>query len=98
MDEPVELLHYYINVSLIMGDHTFDDYDLLEQMLEKKRIVISSIGGAGKTILLKWVWIAYFVSPRGKIPIYLELRQFEGASRAELVTFLRGAIGAHKSE
>jgi hypothetical protein len=46
MDEPVELLHYYINVSLIMGDHTFDDYDLLEQMLEKKRIVISSIGGS----------------------------------------------------
>jgi hypothetical protein len=74
-DKPVELLNQYVHLHFRCEDDIIDDYAFIEQIRLRKRVIITGTGGGGKTIFMKYLWIALFENPQGKIPILIELRR-----------------------
>jgi len=91
-DEPVELLNQYVNQNFHCNGDNFDDYSLIESIPNRKRIIISGSGGGGKTIFMKYLWIALFENPRGKIPVFVELRRINEVSSDRLDLFIFHSI------
>ena len=87
-DRPVALLESYVNLSYQCGEHVIDEYDLIEEIFAKKRVVISSTGGGGKSMFMRYLWISCSVQPRGKIPLFIELRKINEFQNVDFNTFL----------
>lgn len=91
-DEPVDLLSLYVNLKFRSAHKAFDDFDLIERMDDLKRIVISGTGGGGKTIFMKYLWISLFENPKGRVPIFVELRRLNEGSNDRLDLYIYHSI------
>jgi hypothetical protein len=91
-DEPAELLDLYVNLKFRCGDKVFDDYDVIADIPKRKTIVISGSGGGGKTMFMKYLWIALFENPRGKIPVFVELRRLNEVTTDKLDLYIYHSI------
>jgi len=87
-DEPVDLLSQYVNLEFRFESDLLDDFDVIDQIWKRKKIIISGMGGGGKTIFMKYLWISLFENSKGKIPIFLELRRLNDISTDDLVSYL----------
>ncbi|HEY0331673.1 MAG TPA: NACHT domain-containing protein [Rhodopseudomonas sp.] len=97
-DEPVELLDQYVNLQFKCDEKTVDDYDVIDAVWKKRRVVVSGTGGGGKTIFMKYLWISLFENSRGRIPVFVELRRLNDVSIDKLDVFIyHSIIGAHSS-
>jgi hypothetical protein len=93
-DEPVNLLSLYVNSRFSCGGKYFDDYKVIEEIRARKRIVISGMGGGGKTIFTKYLWLSLFENPMGRIPIYIELRKFNEIQVEDLLVYIFHSISS----
>ena len=91
-DEPVDLLSLYVNLQFQCGDKRVDDYDLIDEIPKRRKIVISGTGGGGKTMFMKYLWIAMFENPRGKIPVFVELRGLNDVTTDSLDLYVYHSI------
>ena len=96
-DEPASLLDQYVNLKFKCGEKVFSDYDTIEQIRERKRVIISGTGGGGKTIFTKYLWISFFENPKGQIPIFFELRRLNEVSVDDLLTLIYYTIVQSRS-
>jgi predicted NACHT family NTPase len=87
-DVPVDLLTSYVNLNFTNKNKTVDDYGLIEVIWDKRNIVVSGPAGCGKSMFMKYLWVACFVRSRGKIPLFIELRQLNDVDFEDLTTFL----------
>jgi len=87
-DVPIELLNSYVNLSFSCHNKTVDDYDLIDTIWEKRNIVISGPAGCGKSMFMKYLWISCFVQSRGKIRLFIELRQLNNIEVDDFIGFL----------
>jgi NACHT domain len=91
-DQPVELLDLYVNLKFTSAGSQLDDYDVISQVPKLKRIVISGTGGGGKTMFMKYLWIALFENPKGKIPVFVELRRLNEVTTDQLDLYIYHSI------
>ena len=87
-DNPVDLLTNYVNLNFRNRDKTIDDYDLIDLMWKQRNVVVSGPAGCGKSMFMKYLWISCFVQTRGKIPLFIELRQFNNIESDDFITYL----------
>ncbi|MBB4860114.1 hypothetical protein HNO88_003455 [Novosphingobium chloroacetimidivorans] len=83
-DEPVELLSQYVSIKLQKGRSKVTDNYLIEKLDEYKNIIVQGSGGSGKTMFMKYLALSRFENPRGRIPIFVELRTIDYASGKSL--------------
>jgi hypothetical protein len=87
-DEPAVLLDQYVNLRFKCNGKEYDDYQTIEEIRSRKRVIISGTGGGGKTIFTKYLWISFFENPRGQIPIFFELRRVNDIQTDNLLTLI----------
>ncbi len=87
-DAPVDLLTNYVNLNFKSRDKIIDDYGVIESIWSKKKIVISGPAGCGKSMFMRYLWIACFIQSRGKIPLFLELGQLNSIESTDLLSFM----------
>ena len=73
-DQPVNLLDIYVNLDLKSDERECADNDVVDQVGTPCRIFIYGTGGAGKTMMMKYIILRSFMDPKGVIPIFLEFR------------------------
>ncbi len=59
----------------------FDQHDLLSRLIEPSRVVISATAGYGKSMIMRYLALSLFNNPRGRIPLFVELREFNRLSK-----------------
>lgn len=89
--KPVPLLQHYVTTIFNEGsatDVSFDQDDLLERLLRPSRLVISATAGFGKSMVLRFLSLALYENPRGKIPLFIELRHINRVTSPNLLAFI----------
>lgn len=73
----IPLSDIYVNLYLKSDNSRIRDEDLVIDRDEIGDVVLSGTGGAGKTMLMKYLANLYLSSPDGKIPLFIELRSLK---------------------
>ncbi|ATY30791.1 NACHT domain-containing protein [Sphingomonas psychrotolerans] len=76
-DEPVELLSQYVSIKLGLKKAKLTDNYIIENLEEYKNVIVQGGGGSGKTMFMKYLALCRFENPRGRIPIFIELRTLD---------------------
>ena len=87
-DSPIDLLHNYVNPNFVISGRVLDEYEFIDRIFSERRVVVTGAAGAGKSMFMRYFWVACVVNPRGKIPIYMELRRFNDADVSDFKVFL----------
>lgn len=94
-DFPVDFNNIYVPSNYICANKSYSDAQVLESIIAGRRCVISGNGGAGKTFMMKKIWLELFRRQVGKAPILVELRKLNSLSTYEIESFIRiNAFGA----
>lgn len=86
-DAPVPLLDVYENLNLELDDSVFNDIDIIDELEDYRRIVITGTGGAGKSMLMKYLTLSRFENCKGKIPLFIELRNLNNITSKDLLSY-----------
>jgi predicted NACHT family NTPase len=62
--------------------------DLIERIIKPARIVVSATAGYGKSMVMRYIALSLYESPRGRIPIFLELRHLNRVTSPDILTFI----------
>ena len=82
-DEPVELLSQYVSIKLGLKRSKLTDNYVIENLEFYKNIIVQGGGGSGKTMFMKYLALCRFENPRGRIPLFIELRTLDyGSSKS----------------
>ncbi len=95
---PVDLLSIYVNTRFQKNDETIDDYDLIESLHQSKRVCVMGRGGDGKTVFMKYLWLSIFNNPKGKVPIFIELRRINEFQSDDLLAYIYRSVIDVKSK
>jgi hypothetical protein len=87
-DEPVPLSDIYVKTHLKSSKRVFDDVAFIEALPEIPNTLIVGTAGSGKSIFLKYLFLALFERRRGKIPLFIELRQMNSLQSRNLISFM----------
>ncbi len=94
-DKAVGFQDVYVESLFGSENETVSDSEIIDAVHQNKRCVISANGGAGKTFLMRHLWLETFANPRGRVPIFVELRKLNGLSTLDIESFIRvTAFGA----
>lgn len=91
-DKDVNLYDVYVKSHFSCLRDKVDDDQLLYKIVEGKNVVINGNGGAGKTFLMRHLWISLFKGDTKFVPIFLELRKINELSQANVMSFIRLSI------
>ncbi len=98
-DESVSLLSLYVHLKFEDArKRIIDDYNVIENFTGGSRIVVSGIGGGGKTMFMKYIWISLFETDQSTIPLFVELRRFNDLTSEDFTAFLFRTIVDPKSK
>ncbi|WP_456389833.1 NACHT domain-containing protein [Profundibacter sp.] len=90
-DKSVEFTTIYVEAKFRSESEEYSDSQIIEAVHANKRCVISANGGAGKTFLMRHLWLETFAKPSGRVPIFVELRQLNGHSSLNIESFIRNS-------
>ncbi|MCA0908553.1 NACHT domain-containing protein [Ruegeria marisrubri] len=88
-DTPVDIEEIYVSSEFEIGEKVLSDTDVAQLVSKNKRVVISANGGAGKTFLMRHVWLHFFRNEKKRVPIFVELRKLNSLSSYDLENFIR---------
>lgn len=72
--ESFDLLELYVPVDLTDKENDFSADEVIAKISKGENVVISGLAGRGKSVLMKYIALSFYHAPRGKIPLFLELR------------------------
>lgn len=88
-DIPVKFTQVYTSSKFKCGEEIYEECELIDAMLSGKRCVLMGNGGAGKTFMMKNIWLEVFRRNVGEVPILVELRKLNSLSTYDIVSFIR---------
>lgn len=71
---PIALESVYEAPTVKVGGKILDEDQLLDLIESDKFLIITGLGGSGKSVLLKHFFVRYYNEGRGRIPFLVELR------------------------
>ncbi|WP_128891191.1 NACHT domain-containing NTPase [Erythrobacter sp. HKB08] len=86
--ESIDLLQAYIPVKLTDREQDYSVEDLLDRIARGDSFVVSALAGRGKSVLMRYLALSMYHAPRGKIPLFLELRSINSLTSKEILPFL----------
>lgn len=72
--KPISLESAFVSPFIQLDSKAIGEDDFLEEIEKNKFIVLTGMGGSGKSVFLKHLFIRYYNEARGKIPFLIELR------------------------
>jgi uncharacterized protein YdeI (YjbR/CyaY-like superfamily) len=96
-DVPTPTEHLYVNVKLKAGNQAIDDDELIDSIEKYKLLVVVGSAGSGKSWFMKHLILRRFQDPRGKIPLFIELRHLNGLTDPDLITFVLSESSSAKN-
>ncbi|WP_082482813.1 NACHT domain-containing protein [Methylobacterium sp. Leaf123] len=84
----VELLHNYVPPSFEIENQVFDEYEFIDEIWFRKKTALIGPAGSGKSMFLRYFWIACTVEPRGKIPLFIEFRDLNNRDFENVTDFI----------
>ena len=91
-DHDVPFPDIYVSSMFRSGNRGLTDEELIYEVRDRKNIVISGNGGAGKTFFMRHLWLTLFNSPADIVPLFIELRALNELSKNDLRSFIRATI------
>lgn len=91
-DTPIDILDIYVPVRFRNSSTVVDQFSLIEKLHDLKTVAISGTGGSGKSMFMKYLWLSLFEDNKGKIPIFLELRNYNDITFEDFLVFLFTSI------
>lgn len=91
-DRTYSLNEIYVSANYICGQEGVSDEDLCQLARDNARFVVQGFGGIGKTVFLKYLWLAIYNNPQGRIPVFIELKKLNDISDLHLESYLRLTI------
>jgi hypothetical protein len=84
-DQSVDFLSQYVNIEFHLSKRKIADRTALYRIRRGHRFLVCGTAGAGKTMFMRWSAMELIngISTHGRIPLYLEMRYFEGAFENE---------------
>ena len=93
--ESVELLSAYVPVDLDASGEEADVSSLLDWAHAGKSFVVTGLAGRGKSVLMRFMALSMYHAPRGKLPIFVELRSLNSLTSKEILPYIHAQ---YKSE
>jgi hypothetical protein len=72
---------------LVLRNKTYTDDEFIEQLGELKSIVISGNAGSGKSMFMRYLFVALCEKGYGRIPLFVELRNLNSFAVKELFSW-----------
>lgn len=87
---PVSVLDHFVTVRFQQKGRkaTFNQDDIIEKLIRPARIVISATAGFGKSMVMRYIALSLYEAPRGRVPLFLELRHLNRVTTTDLLTFI----------
>ena len=95
-DSPVDMLKIYVDVNFQSSSGNIDQFELIETIEQKKCIMILGNGGTGKSIFMKYLWLACYARTELNTPIFIELRDFNNFISENFLSFIQNTIFSDK--
>jgi hypothetical protein len=89
-NSPASLESIYVAPNLKLGVAEFTESRFLSLIPQNKFFVITGIGGSGKSIFLRHLFVRYYNEALGRVPIFVELRRLK--PNVDLVSQLANQI------
>jgi predicted NACHT family NTPase len=87
--KPVSVMDHFVSVEFEnRSTKNFNQDDLLHTIIEPSRIVISATAGYGKSMVMRFMALSMYENPRGRIPLFLELRHLNRVTSPNIITFI----------
>lgn len=90
--KPEKTLSLYVDQFFSFDGETIDQYTLVEKIKKGCAAIITGTGGGGKSMFMRYLWLAFFENPQGKIPFFLELRQLNFLTHTNMIDFIYHSI------
>lgn len=87
-NEPISLMDNYVEVELETDNDIYTVSDIIDQFINRQRIVITGTAGRGKRVLTRYISLCLYHNPRGTIPIFLELRSMNSITNKNLLQYI----------
>jgi hypothetical protein len=89
---PSKLFDIYVHTKLhVRGRDVLDD-DFIRELPTLKSVVIEGSGGAGKSMMMRYLFISLCNNFLGKLPLFIELRTLNTFQTKDLLTFIHYSI------
>lgn len=91
--KPVSLLDHFVETKFEISrtKRLINHEALLGRLKRPSRIVISATAGYGKSMVMRYLALALFEQPTGKIPLFLELRNLNRVHSPSIINFLHSS-------
>ncbi|MCL4068988.1 NACHT domain-containing protein [Pseudomonas sp. GX19020] len=91
-DRPINFTSIYTPSNFTCAGTSYKDDDVMASVVAGKRCVLSGHGGAGKSFMMRHVWLEVVKRKSGKVPVLVELRRLNSLSSYDMTSFIRAAI------
>jgi hypothetical protein len=83
-DQPVRLSDIYVSLDLVSDGQRTPDSKLVDFAQQGCRVFIYGTGGAGKTMMVKYLLLTMIGNPLGLVPVFIEFRNLNIADHVTL--------------
>jgi len=90
--QSIKIESTYVSPNLLIADKKYNEDQFLSFMEDSSFVAVTAVGGAGKSVFLKHIFIRYYNESRGRIPVFVELRNMP--KDGNLIEFIRSHIFA----
>jgi predicted NACHT family NTPase len=91
-DTPTYLFDIYVHTKLTLKNKTLTDDEFIAALPGLKSVVIAGGAGCGKSMFMRYLFLAMCEKGFGRIPIFVELRNLNNVNVKELVAFMYYSI------
>jgi hypothetical protein len=97
---PVSLEATYVAPSLAIGEKRLTEDQFISRIKKDKFFVITGMGGSGKSIFLKHLFVRHYNEALGRVPIFVELRNVKPETKliAHMANYIAAVAPAIDSE
>ena len=88
----IDLLDIYVELKFKNSRKMVDQIEFIQDVKNRKMITISGTGGSGKSLAMKYLWLFFFAYEDSRIPVYLELRDFNSKTNTNLIILIADSV------
>jgi hypothetical protein len=89
---PSKLLDIYVHTRIQVRGRQIQDDDFIRELPTLRSVVIEGSGGAGKSMMMRYLFISLCNNFLGKLPLFIELRTLNTFQTKDLLTFIHHSI------
>lgn len=93
---PVSLVDHFVTMYFDpsgANEVPVDQDDVIETLHRDSRMVISATAGFGKSMAMRFFALSMYQCPRGKIPLFVELRHLNRVTAPKILTYINSSYG-----